>query len=70
MSGLCLSSHIQKHYISEIGAGIVLRCKCVWVGRGGGTEVPIRVGLIRFCQQELIENIQKNSVSSNCTVPD
>ena len=41
---------------------------CGW--EGGGTEVPIRVGLIRFCQQELIENIQKNSVSSNCTVPD
>jgi len=56
MSGLWLSSHIQKHYISEIGAGTDLRCKC---GGGGGTEVPIRVGLIRFCQQELTENIHR-----------
>jgi hypothetical protein len=37
---------------------------------GGGGGVPIRVGPIRFCQQELIENIQKNPVSSTCTVPD
>ena len=62
MSGLCLSAYIQKHNISEIGAGPVLRFKC-------GGEVSIRVGLIRFYQQELIENIQKNSVSLTCTVP-
>jgi len=31
-------------------------------------EVPFRVGLIRFGQQELRENIQKNSVSLTCTV--
>jgi hypothetical protein len=61
MPGFCLSTHTQKHHILENGAGPVLGCKCEG-------EVPIRVGLIWFCQQELIENIEKNSVSSTCTV--